>query len=109
MDDPDDPRLPPCGDDEIILTIDDGVLHARHNNVTYNCCLDDIVISMALEDHYLLLTEEEILTNPCYCICCYDVAATVTDLPPGAYTVEFTWFDYETDQFESHVEDIVIP
>ena len=55
------------------------------------------------------LTEEEILTMPCYCICCYNVEATVVDLIPGPYTVEYCWYDYETDGEKCHQQDIVIP
>ncbi|UCC32623.1 MAG: hypothetical protein JSU86_10135 [Phycisphaerales bacterium] len=41
----------------------------------------------------LRLTEEEILTVPCHCTCCYNVEATVVDLAWGTYTIEFCWQD----------------
>lgn len=99
----------PCGDDEIELTVEGNTLYTVHRNATYNCCPDDIVVTLSVEGSVLALTEEEILTNPCYCICCYDVESTVVDLSPGEYTVAYCWYDYDTYQEECHVEDIVIP
>lgn len=109
LDDPNDPWWPPCGDDEIMFTVEGGILYVLHENAMYNCCPDDIIISLSVEGNVLLLTEEEILTEPCYCLCCYNVEATVIDLAPGTYIVEFCWFEYDTDQVECQVGEIVIP
>ncbi|MBN2562383.1 MAG: hypothetical protein JXQ75_15775 [Phycisphaerae bacterium] len=99
-----------CEEDDVIeLTVDGYALHVLHRNATYNCCPDDIVITLIVEGSLLRLTEEEIATEPCYCICCYDVEGTVLDLAPGEYTVEFCWFDYETEDERCHLEDIVVP
>lgn len=106
----DDPQSRSCGDDEVELTVDGTSLHVLHENATYNCCLNDIVITLVVEGNRLILTEEEILTIPCLCLCCYDVEATVVDLVPGTtYTVEFCWFDRETWDVLCHIEDIVVP
>ena len=96
-------------DDDVQLTVQGNTLHILHANATYNCCPDDIVISLIVEGDVLYLSEEEILTEPCWCICCYDVEGTVVDLAPGEYTVEFCWFDYEMYQERCHVETIVVP
>ncbi|MBU0616096.1 MAG: hypothetical protein KKI02_00095, partial [Planctomycetes bacterium] len=109
LDDPNDPWFPPCGGDEIELVVEGNALHVLHRNATYNCCPDDIVISLTVEDDLIMLMEEEIVPDPCYCICCYNVEATVVDLVPGTYTVEFCWFDYETYQLTCCWEDIVVP
>ena len=108
LDDPNDPWVPPCGDDEIELVVEDGALHVLHQNATYNCCCDDIVIVLTVEGDVLHLTEVEIVPDPCYCICCYNVQATIVDLAPGTYTVEFCWYDYETDEILCQWEDITI-
>jgi C1A family cysteine protease len=100
---------PWCDDDEVELTVEPGTLHLLHHNATYNCCPDDIIISLSVDGSVLRLTEEEILTIPCNCICCYDVRASIINLAPGLYTVEFCWYDYDTGQDECHFEDIVIP
>jgi hypothetical protein len=99
----------PCGEDEIGLTVAPNTLYVVHENAAYNCCPDDIVISLSAEGDVLRLTEEEILTDPCYCICCYEVTATIVDLAPGPYTVEFWWYDYDTHDYRCYVEEIVIP
>ena len=100
----------PCTeDDEIELIAGPGTLDVMHWNATYNCCPDDIVISLSVEGNVLELTEEEVLTNPCYCICCYNVEATIAGLSPGLYTVQFCWYDWETQGESCHREEIVIP
>ena len=100
----------PCGEDQIEFTVvGAGTLRVLHLNAAYNCCLDDIVISLTIEPGILRLTEEEILTDPCYCICCYDVEATVVDLAPGEYTVELCWWDYDSWDEECYTDTVVIP
>lgn len=99
----------PCEEDDVVVfTPTSGALHAAHMNITYNCCLDDIVVSMTVVDDFISLTEEEVLTNPCYCICCYDFEATVAGLAPGTYTVEYCWYDYEEGP-RCYTETVVIP
>ena len=39
----------------------------------------------------------------------YHIEATIVDLAPGEYTVEFCWYDYLTDAVECYTENIVIP
>ncbi|UCG33957.1 MAG: hypothetical protein JSU68_04830 [Phycisphaerales bacterium] len=99
----------PCGEDELELSVEDGTLHAVHRNALYNCCLDEIVISLTMEDDVLRFDEVEILTMPCWCECCFDAGATVVDLAPGTYTVEFCWFDYDTWQEQCLEQAVVIP
>ena len=98
-----------CDDpDELELTIAGSTLHVLHTNATYNCCPDDIVISAVITDGVILLTEEEILTGGCYCICCFDVEATIVNLAPGSYTVQFCWYDYETSEQQCITATITI-
>lgn len=102
-------REGPCTlDDQFVLTVQGTTPHLLHLNATYNCCLDDIVVSLTIEGDLLRFTEEEILTGPCFCTCCYDVHATVVDLMPGTYTVDCWWFDYETNELRCHSEQIVV-
>jgi len=100
----------PCTeDDQFELAVEPGTLHVLHQNATYNCCPDDLEVSLSVEGTLLWLTEEEILTNPCYCICCYEVESTVAGLGPGEYTVNYCWHDYETSGEKCHTQDIKIP
>jgi len=56
----------------------------------------------------LRLTEKELLTHPCDCMCCYDVNSTVTGLMPGIYTVEYVWEDDEQG-WTQHSAVLVVP
>jgi hypothetical protein len=96
-------------DDAFEFVVEGDRLSVTHQNATYNCCPEDIEVSLVVEGWLLTLTEEEILVQPCYCICCYEVTSTVEDLAPGEYVVEYWWFDYEADQQRCHVEVVVIP
>ena len=100
---------PFCGDDAFELTLAGDTLHVLHANATYNCCPDDITVSLSVQGSLLRLTEEEILTMPCDCMCCYDVSVAVAGLAPGDYTVEYCWQDYETGQQQCYLEDITVP
>jgi hypothetical protein len=83
-----------CPDDTITLIVDGQNLHVLHENAEYNCCPDDIVITFSAQGDVLRFDEQEILSDPCYCVCCYETAATVVGLASGTYTVEFCWYDY---------------
>ena len=95
-------------DDTVQFTAAAGTLHALHSNASYNCCLDDTVVSVAVDGSTIILTEEEILTEPCWCICCYDVEATVAALAPGTYTVVYCWLDDE-EGLRCYSDTVVIP
>jgi hypothetical protein len=97
-------QYPWCGSDEIEAFVEDHGIHVTHRNATYNCCPDDIKVSMSVEGNLLRLLEKEILTHPCFCLCCYDVKASIVGLLPGAYTLEYCWDDYETGP-KCHMDD----
>ena len=109
LDDPNDPWWPPCGEDRFEFTVEGHTLQVFHGNALYNCCLDEIVISAAVEEQLLVLTEEEVAPNPCYCVCCFNAGATINNLPSGEYLVEFWWYDYDTDQMQCYEDQIVVP
>ncbi|UCE61213.1 MAG: hypothetical protein JSU63_05585 [Phycisphaerales bacterium] len=104
-----DDVYPYCGDDQMALTLNGNTLNILHENATYNCCPDDIVVSLVVDGMILRLTEDEILTFPCFCLCCYNVESSVVDLTPGIYTVEYCWYDEETQQDVCHSEVIEVP
>jgi len=95
-------------DDQITYTVGSHMVHVLHSNAEYNCCPDDIVISLTVEGNVLHFAEEEVLSTPCFCICCYDVEATVVNLPSGTYVAEFCWYDYGFGD-RCDVQEIVIP
>ncbi len=98
-----------CPPDEFDLWVEYGVLHALHHDAEYNCCADDIVVSLTVTGQLVRLDETEVPHDPpCPCLCCYEVGATVVGLQPGTYTVEYCWVDCDLGP-QCHVEEIVIP
>jgi hypothetical protein len=98
-----------CPADVIVLTVEGGTLHTDHQNVEYNCCLEDIVVTLTVQGDLVRLDEEEITPEPCWCMCCNEVWATVEGLLPGTYTVQYCWLEADTNQVECYTDIIVIP
>jgi hypothetical protein len=63
-------------------------LIVRHIDAVYNCCIEDIAVSVTVSDQVIDLYETEILYAPCDCLCPYDITTEIFDLPPGVYTVQ---------------------
>ncbi len=98
-----------CAEPDVIeLTVLGHSLAARHRNATYNCCLDDITVDVTVQPNWIRFDEVEQLTQPCYCVCCYTVEACIVDLPPGRYTVEYWWFDYELGALTRDIQEVEI-
>jgi hypothetical protein len=79
-----------CGDDEIVAEVTGNVIHLTHFNAFYNCCPDDISVTMVVEGNLLRLQETESNVG-CRCMCCYTVESEIADLEPGEYTIEYCW------------------
>ncbi len=82
-----------CFPDEFEFTVEPSTLHVLHYDAEYNCCRDEIVVYVEVGADWIGLVEDEILTVPCWCMCCFNVESTVADLVPGTYTVEYCWYD----------------
>ena len=63
-------------------------LIVRHIDGVYNCCIQDIEVSVTVSDQLIDLYETEILYAPCDCLCPYDITTEIFNLPPGVYTVQ---------------------
>ncbi len=94
--------------DEIVAVVDGDSIHVTHSNATYNCCPDDIQVLLSVDGNVLWLTETDILTVPCTCLCCFNVESTVVGLSPGSYTIQYCWDDFETGS-ECYTENIIVP
>ena len=100
---------PFCDDDErVVVQVEENRINVIHQSATYNCCPDDIEVSLRVEGNILRLWEEEILTTPCFCMCCFDVESTVGNLTPGTWFVEYCWDDYETGGIECFLGEVEI-
>lgn len=72
----------------------DGIL-VVHHDATYNCCMD-ISYVLTRDGMRLILAETE---NPpggqCDCICCYQLAVRIADVPAGTWTVVLRGVGFE--------------
>ena len=83
--------------DEIYATVEGTTITIFHDGALYNCCPTDFVYDLTIEEQTIVVHEIEILEEPCYCLCCIDLSVEIVNVPPGEYTAEFHWYDYETD------------
>ena len=98
-----------CDPDVVELTVVGHTLNVEHSSATYNCCADEIAVTLTVQGNVLHLEETEIAPDPCWCLCCHTVGATVSDLASGTYVVELCWYDNETGGELCHIEEIVVP
>ena len=98
-----------CPPDLVVLTVEGDILHTDHQNAEYNCCFEDIVVSLTVEGDLIRLDEQELAPDPCWCVCCNEIWATVEGLLPGIYTVDYCWFEYDTNQVQCYTGQIEIP
>ena len=80
----------PDGNDKACIDyVYDGqsVLQLKHINAVFNCCPDSVGGDVQIDGHAITISEAEVLTMPCDCICPFDVDYEITNLPPGMYTI----------------------
>ena len=101
---------PGCTEEAVEFTVDGTTLTVTHVDAAYNCCIEpnETTAVLTVEGQTLNLVENATVANPCDCLCCTDVEATVTDLAPGTYTVNYCWEDDDAAGQECETEDIVI-
>jgi hypothetical protein len=95
--------------DEVHARVDEDALIIFHDAALYNCCPDPFDYTVSLEGSTIRVRESEVLTEPCYCICCFDLAVTIEGLPPGDYELEFSWYDYEGEAWLARWLEVAIP
>lgn len=97
---------PGCGDDSVEFDVSEQRIQIIHRNATYNCCPEDIQVSLRIEGNLLRIVEEEI-GGVCLCLCCYDVKTQIA-VPPGEYVLKYCWQDFETGE-ECYEKKILVP
>jgi len=101
-----------CADgDTVYAEVIESTITVHHDAAVYNCCPEPFQYDVSLQDGVIEIREVEVLENPCFCICCFDLSVEIEDVAPGSHQVLFSWFDYETDQWrewylEVHVPDV---
>ena len=73
--------------DEVLFETPDGSIVMRHVEALFNCCAG-LTVEVTQEDHEIGIFEREYYEiGPCYCLCCFEVEASVSGLAPGDYSV----------------------
>jgi len=69
---------------------DDGALTVNHIDAFYNCGaeIDGFIVQFHQTGDTLRLFELNMMRMGMYCMCYYDLSATISGLPPGAYFLE---------------------
>ncbi len=81
--------------DDVFAEFEGGNLILHHENATYNCCPDSFTFTVTISNDSLYVTEREILTDPCDCMCCYNLSSAVEGLSQGEWQVVYRWYDDE--------------
>ncbi len=103
-------QYPWCEDmDQIYATVEDSTITVHHYFAAYNCCPDGFSYAVTRQGMRLNVSETEILTLPCPCLCCFNLTAEIAPVAPGAYTLAFHWYDYETGQWQVRELPVIVP
>jgi hypothetical protein len=100
---------PGCEVDRIHAEVSGSPVTIFHDATAYNCCVDGFDYTVDVQGTEILVSEFEVVTLPCVCLCCYDLSVEIEDLAPGEYSLSFTWYDYDTIQWEMWSDLIVVP
>lgn len=85
--------------DSVYVAVEGSRVTVFHAGALYNCCTTQFDYDVSLDGDRLIVVENEVLDDPCYCICCMDLEVVIEDVPPGEYILEFHWYDYESDRW----------
>ncbi len=64
-----------------------GTLSLTHVDAVFNCCIDYLTAQITIAGNTITISEGEVATNPCHCLCPYDLQMQIDNLPPGNYRV----------------------
>jgi len=62
-------------------------INVYHDQAEWNCCAEIVFDLHAVQDTFDLLEFETFEVGPCWCICCFDLSASIVDVPLGEYLV----------------------
>lgn len=97
------------GADDVWAEVQGTSVIFHHDAALYNCCPNPFEYEMIWDEGQLVIVENEILINGCWCQCCYDLAIRVDDLPVGDSVVVFRWYDEESNAWLDEELEISIP
>lgn len=81
--------IPPDQDCMVYQYDGEGVLLLEHINAGFNCCPDELLAEITIQDNIITIEEDESLeSGGCDCLCLFDVDYRIDNLPPGEYTIK---------------------
>jgi hypothetical protein len=83
-------------DDTISARVTGSTITIQHDGAFYNCCVGGFDYVVTEEPGLFTVVENEIVGEPCDCLCCYDLTLTIEDVAPGDWVIVFRWRDSET-------------
>lgn len=89
-----------CMDVDVITAeVEGSTVTIFHEAALYNCCWNPFEYITFWEDGRLVVVEDEILVNGCWCQCCYNLSVQIQDVPPGEQIVVFRWYNEESNDW----------
>lgn len=76
-----------CDPDVVSAQVQGSTIIVFHDNAEWNCCAE-IQFELVENGYMLDLYESEYFeTEPCVCMCCFDLITTIEDVEPGEWLV----------------------
>jgi hypothetical protein len=80
--------IPPDQDCMIFQYDGEGALLLKHVHAGFNCCPDELLADITVQDNVITIEEDESLeSGGCDCLCLFDVSYRIENLPPREYTI----------------------
>lgn len=64
-----------------------GTLLLKHVGAPFNCCPDSILATVEVDSDTIRVVEDEILSDPCRCLCPFELHIRIDDLPARTYEI----------------------
>ncbi len=65
------------------------VLHIKRTNAGFNCCPDSLTASVETHGSVISVDEIEWVSQPCRCLCLYDMEYDIDGMTAGTVTLQF--------------------
>lgn len=84
-------------------------LHIKHVNAAFNCCPNKVYAIATISHDSILITEKEILTQPCKCNCLYDIEYDIPNVTDSSYViiVNEPYVTNETDRLIFNMSPVI--
>ncbi len=73
-------------EDSVLVWFSGNAVWVMHKNAFENCC-SGIVTEVVQTSQGFDVFEHDTSTNPCYCLCYFDIVTTIHDVPSGVYLI----------------------